>query len=272
MSICSGMVHVWRAGCLALVLAGGAVAAASPAATANTAAAGLPDLDALMARTIARVALDRETEEQFKSRYAYLRTRVTETRDGSGKLKKRDEERFVNPVGIAGASSAGEAADVEDAARPEAKRPYRRHDFKVDSSLLSRFRFTCVGAELVEGRRVWVVDFEPASDRLPARSLKDRFINLTAGRLWIDQEEAALAKAEFRLLGAVNVAGGLVGALKRCEVWLERGRTWDGLWYPRRLVWQIEGRKFFATRRMEHRDEVTEVRPLGLTSAAVANP
>jgi hypothetical protein len=69
----------------------------------------------------------------------------------------------------------------------------------VDASLLERFRFSYLGDEVFEGRPVWVVDFEPASDRLPARSLKDRFINLTAGRLWIDQEESALARAEFDL-------------------------------------------------------------------------
>jgi hypothetical protein len=217
----------------------------------------------VLRRTIEKVAQDRQVEKQFASRYAFTRTKTTETWDAQGRLKKRTENRIVNPPNPAGSTPTDDAAsEADDPDRPEAKRPYERHDFKVDAALLERFRFTYVGAEAIDGHPVWVIDFEPASDRLPARSLKDRFINLTAGRLWIDREETTLTRAAFRLTGTLNVAGGLVGALKACQVSLERARTAEGLWYPRRLHWQIEGRKFFSTRRMEHREEVTEVRPL----------
>lgn len=223
-----------------------------------------PDLHVLLSRTIAQVARDRQLEEQFKARYAFSRTRITETRDGNGTLKKRSEERFVNPPPPDRGSDSVSGEDEGEATVPEAKRPYARHDFKVDAGLLERFRFSYLGEELLEGRPVWVVDFEPASDRLPARSLKDRFINLTAGRLWIDQDEAALARAEFRLTGSINVAGGLVGALKHCAISMARKRTPEGFWYPALLTWQIEGRKFFSTRRMEHREETTDVKPLAV--------
>ena len=262
MSIRHGISPIFAVVALALTLAGGLGLWASPVVSAEHTGHAAPDLDAVLSRTIAQVARDRELEEQFKARYAFTRTKVTETRDGSGALKKRSEEHFVNPTPAEEGAPPRGGPDADDATQPEAKRPYQRHDFKVDAALLERFRFTYLGAAVVEGRAVWVVDFEPAGEGLPARSLKERFVNLMAGRLWIDQEEAALARAEFRLTGPVNVAGGLVGALKRCAVSLDRRRTPDGLWYPRLLTWEIEGRKLFSTRRMEHRDEMAEVRPV----------
>ncbi len=262
----------WLAGVVALLMALGSFPGPRFASQAQEAdarawgAATRPDLDLLLRQTIENSARDRQTEEHFKARYAFTRVKVTETRDGDGRLKKRSEQHLPHPLPEIGGSSPGES--TSDPGEPEAKRPYERHDFKVDRSLLSRFRFEYVGTEQIDGRAAWIVDFEPVSDRLPARSLKDRFINLTAGRLWIDCADETLSRATFRLTGSLNVAAGLVGALKRCEVLMERGRTEDGLWYPRRLHWQIEGRKFFSTRRMEHRDEITDVRRRGTTESS----
>lgn len=257
---------------LALVLVGGQPGWTSPMTGVGPAEPGAPDLDALLRRTIEQVKRDREAEEQFQASYAFTRMKVTETRDGSGTLTKRTEEQIMNPRPAGEIPNPGDEEDLDHTDQATAKRPYERRDFKVDAALLERFRFALAGAESIEGRATWVVDFEPASDRLPARSLKDRFINRTAGRLWIDQEEAALTRAEFRLTTPISVAGGLVGALKSCAAHLERQRTPDGLWYPRLVTWEIEGRKFFSTRRMEHRDEITDVRPLGQLGRATARP
>lgn len=266
----SWWIGVWLVGAAwaARAAAGPPASPMAPDARTGEDGSAAPDLPAILRRTIENTARDREAEECFKARYAFTRTKVTETRDGKGRLKKRSEERWANPSPAGNGSSEDRASGQEEEAdRPEAKRPYERHDFRVDAAILERFRFTYVGVGAVEGRPVWVVDFEPASERLPSASLKDRFINLTAGRVWIDQEDVTLAKATFRLVEPVNVVGGLVGALKQCAIAMERGRTEEGLWYSRLLTWQIEGRKFFSTRRMEHRAEIQEVRPrLGLES------
>lgn len=257
---------------LALVLVGDQPGWTSPTTGLAPGGPAAPDLDALLRRTIEHVARDREAEEQFQASYAFTRMKVTETRDGSGTLTKRTEEQLVNPRPARETPNPDDDAELDHTDQAAAKRPYERRDFKVDAALLERFRFTLAGTESIEGRATWVVDFEPASDRLPARSLKDRFINRTAGRLWIDQEEAALTRAEFRLTTPISVAGGLVGALKSCVAHLERQRTPDGLWYPRLVTWRIEGRKFLSTRHMEHRDEITDVRPLGQLGRATAWP
>lgn len=224
-------------------------------------ASAAPNLEPILLHVLENAARDQEAEALFKARYAYVRTKVTETRDGDGDLKKHTVERIENRPGVS--PKTDEAADgEEDAPDPKAeKRGYERRDFEVKPELLKRFRFTFAGVEALNGRAVWVIDFVPASDDLPAHSLKDRFINKTAGRLWIDQAEIVLAKATFHLTEPVSVVGGLVGAVKQCEVETQRQRTPDGLWVPRLLTWRLEGRRLFWTKIMDRRDEVTEVRP-----------
>ena len=62
------------------------------------------------------------------------------------------------------------------------------------------------------GRRI-VVDFKPLNDHLPVNQFADKFINKAAGRVWIDEEDYAIAQAHLHLTQQVNVLGGLVGAV-----------------------------------------------------------
>ncbi|MCZ7636625.1 MAG: hypothetical protein M5U12_11725 [Verrucomicrobia bacterium] len=261
---------------LALTLALTAWNGAAPVLSthADHADAAPPDLHQLVLRAVELAARDAETEAQFKARYAYLDLQVTETRDTSGQLRKRTERTRAHPP-APNPGPAGADASLAESAEPDAhpaKRPYERHDFHVDAAVLERFRFHYVGAEICAGRPVWVLDFEPAEQAPPPRSLPERFLGQTAGRLWIDRAEAALVKATFRLTTPIRVVGGLVGALKRCEVALEKERTPDGLWYMRRLDWQIEGRKLFTTRQMEHRHEILLLGPRPPSSPSPSLP
>ncbi len=213
-----------------------------------------PDLDRLLRRAVENARGDREMEGRFKARYAYVRTKTTDTLNAEGELKKREHVRREHTPAR---PEPDPWAEVED----DRTRAYERRDVPVTTNLLQRFRFTLAGREELAGRPAWVVDFEPAGDRQPADSLIERFINRMAGRLWIDAADAHVIRARFHLTGPVNVVGGLVGALKHCEVFFERARTEEGLWFTRRLTWRIEGRKLFTRRLMTHHEELTEVRP-----------
>lgn len=230
---------------------------AQPAAV--DAAAGPPDLEAVLLRAVALARQDLDLEARFKARYAYVRTKVTETLSADGEVRKRETHRIEHtpdrpePDGLP-------AADAGSGDATAAKRAYERRDVRVTPETLRRFRFTAAGREDLAGRPAWVVDFTPAGDRPPAQSLIEKFIHRMAGRVWIDVADGGVARACFRLVEPVNVVGGLVGALKHCEVAFERARTADGLWYTRLLTWRIEGRKLFSRRIMAHRDEVSAVR------------
>ena len=43
--------------------------------------------------------------------------------------------------------------------------------------------------------------------------ITDEFINHAAGRVWVDEQDYAMVKADLHLTDRVNVFGGLVGAV-----------------------------------------------------------
>lgn len=252
-----------RSGVAAILLAVLLPAVVGRADDTAAPAAGPPDLDRLLRCAVANARQDREMEARFKARYAYVRTKTTDTLGPEGEVKRREHQRLEHTPAHPEPDPWAEAED----GRPRA---YERRDVPVTTNLLQRFRFTLAGREELAGRPAWVVDFEPAGDRQPADSLIERFINRMAGRLWIDAAEQHVARAQFHLTGPVHVVGGLVGALKHCEVFLERARTEEGFWFTRLLTWRIEGRKLFVRRIMTHREELTDVRPA--TAAAQPEP
>lgn len=245
-----------RALLLALVLA-----AHLPSASAapDPAPADPPELEALLRHAVENARRDREMEARFRARYTYVRTKLTETLNANGVVKQREylqrEHSPERPESDPWASPEKES----DAAR--SRRAYERRDVPVSTNLLARFRFTLAGREEIAGRPAWVVDFAPAAERQPAAHLIEKFINRMAGRVWIDTEEQHVRRGEFRLTEPVNVVGGLVGALRHCEVFFERTRTADGLWYTHLLTWRIEGRQLWSRRLMTHQETLTEVRP-----------
>jgi hypothetical protein len=250
---------------LAARLAGGMAEPAPAPAPADP-----PDLETLLQSAVEHARRDREMEARFRERYAYVRTKLTETLNADGEVKKREYLRREHTPERPEPDPWAEAEP--DAAR--SRRAYERRDVPMSTNLLARFRFTLAGREDIAGRPAWVVDFAPAAERLPAANLIEKFINRMAGRVWIDVAEQYVRRGEFRLTEPVNVVGGLVGALRQCEVFFERTRTADGLWYTHLLTWRIEGRQLWSRRIMAHRETLTEVRPApgAVSTAAQATP
>lgn len=236
---------------LALVLLGSMRAAAPPHPA--------PPATEILRRVLAQPANQPTHERLLDSRYHYVRTQVFEVRAGDGDLLRREDKRTVH-------SPDQRAGEEDDAIVPtDAKggrgKAYTRADFRLDEALLARFDFIVVGTEEVQGRGAWVMEVQPATHLPPMRDLKDRFLSRTAGRVWVDTEEAVVVRASFRLLSPVAVVGGLVGSVKRCDTEFERQRTEAGDWFTRRFDWQLEGRKLFARRLLRLHEERTDVRP-----------
>ena len=229
----------------------------------------LPTVEEILTRVVERSKQERQSDRDFDARFIYVRTRLTETRNGDGEIKKREEKITTNtpalkklpapPAMGAGAASEKGSPAADNRAKPK-KRAYEKDDFDVNEDLLKRFSFTLLGRETVNGRPTLIVDFEPAKDKFPERNIRDRFLNRTAGRVWLDEEDMTMAKAAIRLTDRVNVIGGLVGAVWKMNFGFERLRTDDGLWYTRDATWHLEGRELFSQRIMDYHETRTGVR------------
>jgi hypothetical protein len=95
---------------------------------------------------------------------------------------------------------------------------------------------------------------------MPERNLKDRFINKAGGRVWVDEGDYCLVKADVHLTQKVNVGFGLIGAVWKFDYGFERGRTDDGLWFTRDVNWHLEGREVVINRQVDYHEKMIDIR------------
>ena len=178
----------------------------------------------MLQQVVARaVSQEDKNDNLFDMNYQYTRTRTWEYRNSAGELKSCEEKRSVENKALRMAAVAA-ATTGRPAGRRRGMSPFRKRiptstarrlkvkDYSIPN-LVKRFQFTLVGREMLNGRPSLVVDFKPLNDHLPVNQFADNFINKAAGRVWIDEEDYAIAQAQLHLTEQVNVLGGIVGAV-----------------------------------------------------------
>jgi hypothetical protein len=238
-------------------------------AQGNAFVAPLPPVGLVLQRAMEESRRENDLEYAFKQHYSYTRTRVTEYRNSDGDLKSREEKTNESqpratppehPIQTPGCAPATPSAGATLEGENVRGKAFDRNDFLLNPNLLYRFQFTLAGREIINGRPALVVDFQPKNGVLPEQSIKDRFINRTAGRVWVDEQDYALVKVDLHLTQRVNVFGGLVGAVWKCTYSFDRARTDDGFWFVRHVDWHLEGRAVIIRRIVDYHEQWTNVR------------
>lgn len=193
--------------------------------------------------------------EQALDDYTYNVLETEQQIDEHGQVKKA-ETRGYEVFFVAGqpvrqkVAVDGRPLD-EQAARKEAERA-RREAEKLRgrarrqqpgevalSDVLARFEFRSVAREWLDGHAVIVLDFRARPGK---RDLEgDNVMRQLAGRLWVDEHERAIVKAEFHNTGKIKFALGLGASLGQLESHAEFQRV-DDLWLPRRTETFVSGR------------------------------
>ena len=217
----------------------------------------LPPVDTVLKQMIEQVKSEREIERKFKASYSYSRSKKTEFKNSRGVLKKTKEKTKKNdPLGDVPAPASTNAVATEPAAKDK---PYEESDFPMGDELLTRFSFTIVGREMIDGRPALIIDFEPAKKKLSEKNLKEKFLNKAAGRAWVDEKESVVVKAAVRLTDSVSLIGGIVGAVHKFSYNLLRQRTAEGLWFTLHSDWHVEGREVIVNRIIDFTEDTKEV-------------
>jgi hypothetical protein len=243
----------------------------------------LPAMDFLLQQVVARaVNKEDENDNLFAMNYQYTRTRTWEYRNSSGQLTSHEEKSSVEnkPLRIA-ARAARFAAEsrptppppvVPDEPVSETHSNIRGKALKVKDysipNLIKRFQFTLVGREMLNGRPTLVANFKPINDHLPVNQFADKFINKAAGRVWIDEEDYAIAQAHLYLTQQVDVLGGLVGAVWKFTYAFTRVRTPEGYWFARNMDWHLEGREVVFNRIVDYHERKLNEQKIVTTTAA----
>ncbi len=107
------------------------------------------------------------------------------------------------------------------------------------SEVLERYDFRTVGREDIDERSTLLFDFAPQPGE---RKLEgDRFLRVLTGRIWVDEQEKELVRAELRTTKGVGFAWGLGPALEALTMDLDFDRAEEGLWLPARLKALVNG-------------------------------
>jgi len=226
----------------------------------------VPSAEVILEHVRTMAPQERGNDQLFRTRYAFVRTRTTREIDSSGRVKKQRTKESRNNPGLVPASfnlSSERVQATGETTQTNQPKAFEREEFALNDDLLSRFDFKVIGREIVNDRSALVLDFRPKAKDLPARNIKERFINKAAGRVWVDEGDWMLAKVDLFLSEPVNVVGGLVGAVKKFTYRFDRERTADGLWYTTAINWRLEGRELLSRKILEyeeHRSEVKKVR------------
>lgn len=109
------------------------------------------------------------------------------------------------------------------------------------SRILERYEFRFAGREELDGRCSLVFEFSPRPGDFGLD--RDFVLKKLAGRLWVDEDERAVARLEVRNTGAVRVALGLAASVSSASFRGEFVRLEPGVWLPRLLQGAAEGRK-----------------------------
>ena len=213
----------------------------------------------IMRKTVAKA--DRATNGSPRQEYEYNKTSVTEKLDGKGNVAERREKLIriksgkgsvieikLNGKPLSQDDLKHEQAQVEaEDERINDSRVARRNDNwerLLTTDLISRFQFTLLREEPLNGRTTHVLSFKPASGDLPVHEISDRFINNLCGTIWVDTEDYEIAKADLWLQSEVTLWGGILGALRKFNYKVERVRLPDGVWFNRTASGEFGGRKF----------------------------
>jgi hypothetical protein len=212
-----------------------------------------------------RAKVEDDYDRAFKQAYSFSREKVTEYYNGAGALLSRDVKGGVHQPRVAAAISVQPApAKTVVTGTPRNQHPalqgqsFNKNQL-ITPGMTNRFDFTLVGEETLDGRNMYVVDFAPAKKILPENQIQDRFINKAAGRVWIDTNDFAIAKADLHLTRPVDVAFGLIGSVWKFTYTFNRSRTDEGYWFTSGSSWHVEGREGFLNRTVTHTETITNV-------------
>ena len=238
----------------------------------------LPTMDFLLQHVVAHATNNEDNNDNlFDMNYQYTRNRTWEYRNGSGELSSREvaskvenkpERLSLKASRLPTASQrtgTPRAADSATGSSIQGK-ALKVKDYSIPN-LVNRFQFTLVGREMLNGRPSIVVDFKPLNNHLPVNQFADNFINKAAGRVWIDEEDYAVAQAQVHLTQPVNVLGGLVGAVRKFTYEFTRVRTPEGYWFARNMDWHVEGREVLVNRIVDYHEQKLNEQKIMVTAA-----
>jgi hypothetical protein len=248
------------------------------ASRATAADAALPKASVVVDRILERAAWVAGDSEGCA--YTYDQRARMEELDAKGKVLKATEKTYLvysiqglpfsRLTRIEGEKLTEAQLREENRKEEEFRKKLTARDFGsmaknketwITRELMDRFEYVVHSREVHDGREMLVVDFVPHLNPPPERQIQDRILGRLAGRMWVDEEEAEVAKIEMHLTEGFSLGWlGILGSLQQCDVRLERQRQSEGCWLNLRHSFYLVGRKLISPMRIRSVSESSSFR------------
>jgi hypothetical protein len=237
----------------------------------------------IIAKTVRRAQAIRAANRQAD--YSYTKFAITEEFNNKGKLTEKKEKVFqyeagygrlsqlkLNGRALSGAEFRKQDEDALQERREVTDSKSRQRDDNWEKyltpELVAKYVFKLIGREEIHGRAAYVVSFEPASSELPVNHFIDRLSNRLGGKVWIDEEDFEIARAQVGLRGEVTLWHGVLGSLRKCNFTVERSRVDENVWFNTLTSGEFEGRKLLEPTHVRTRAESTNFKKIQRTTSA----
>jgi hypothetical protein len=152
---------------------------------------------------------------------------------------------------------------------PEVKKEYEKAEKRdheraeIIDSVGKAFRFHYVDREVVGGRKLLVLSFDPD----PGFHSSLRYASICAhihGKAWVDESSAQVVRVQAELFDDYSLAAGLLAKVYRgSSVTLEQTEVEPGVWMPAHTSYEVAGRKFLFSLVMHEQIEDNDYRRVG---------
>jgi hypothetical protein len=225
-----------------------------------------PTASNVLARVIARAAQVAQGDQS--ERYAYVKRTLFEELNASGATINSTEKTY-NVVLIGGwpFSRLAKVQGVELSPAESRREEQREQQFRnkiagrdldkaardkeplVLPELIDRYDFSVLSNRVCQARNEIVLRFKPKPTN-PDRSLQDKIFNRLAGCIWVDEQEAEIAKLHVSLTQEFSLGWiGMLGSVKQCDLSLDRQRMPDGTWVDAGHTLLLVGRRLLSPMR-----------------------
>jgi hypothetical protein len=241
-----------------------AAVALSPAHVMASDKPSLPGRDEIVHKMVERAKAWKDKDESEEKQLSYSERVVTDKLQSDGAPKDREEMIYqVTPVNGEATPklvqkngktpSPSDLKEEEERLRKirEASRKGKGSDadntIELNEELVRKYDFEILGKEVVGDRPVFVLSFKPKSNNLPVRRKIDYVMNRIAGRVWVDQEDYEIARADMRLTESAQIWLGLLASLREFALVFEQTKLPDGFWFVKHFDMTMDMRFLFTT-------------------------
>ena len=217
-----------------------------------------------------RVGAEKDIENEKRLRdYTYIERDEEHKLDGKGKVKSTEVKTYEvmeiygeqvqrliekdnKPLNAKDAAKEEEKIqkvidkrknESADARRKREKKEEkdREEGRKFEREVADAYSFHLVGTESLGGRDAWVIDAEPRPGYEPHMK-EAKFLPKFHGRVWIDKNEAQLAKLDVECIDTVSLGWFLARVHKGSRIVVEQTRVNDEVWLPKHLEVKVDVR------------------------------